>query len=264
VPLVPPRFLDPSPESTESVRESVQAIRPPEDLARWFGKYSAGQGRRLAVDLDIVDAYVPAGARIVELGAVPLIFTLALSRRGYDVTGVDLDPSRFAGTIAENHLTIVACDIETEPLPFPDASFDVLIINEVLEHLRVNPVFTLREAHRVLRPDGIMLLSTPNLRSLNGLWNLLVHGSSYAQADNVYDEYRKLERLGHVGHVREYAPGDVKTLLARLGFEVEDLVFRRRQRRALAELVCRVRPSLRVDVSYVARAAGSGDLLAQG
>jgi SAM-dependent methyltransferase len=249
------RFLEPSPESAELVRESVGAITPDPDVESWYRSFSIVQSERLAIDLDIVARYVEPGAEILEVGSAPLILTLALARQGYRVAGVDIDPSRFDGTITEHGLRVAGCDVETEPLPFEDASFDAVILNEVLEHLRVNPVAALREARRVVRPGGVLLLSTPNLRSLDGIWNLTVHGRSFAIADNVYDEYQKLERLGHMGHVREYAPGDVEALLSRIGFDVEARVYRNRQRKTSAELVCRIIPQLRRYVSYVARAA---------
>jgi len=248
------RFLEPSPESAEMVRASAGAINPDPELERWYRKFSAVQAERLAIDLDIVARYVQPGAEILEVGSAPMILTLALARQGYRVAGVDIDPSRFERAISEQGLHVVDCNVETEPLPFADASFDAVILNEVLEHLRINPVAALREARRVLRPGGVLLLSTPNLRSLDGIWNLAVHRRSFAIADNVYDEYQKLERLGHMGHVREYAPGDVEALLARVGFVVEDRVYRNRQRKAAAEAICRMLPQLRRYVSYVARA----------
>ncbi len=250
-----PTFLDPSPQSVASIRESAHAIAPRADLESWYRDYALRQSRRLAVDLDIVSAYAAREAAVLEIGAAPPILTLALAQRELDVKAVDIDPARFAETIAAYDLTIAGCDIETEPLPFADRSFDVVILNEVLEHLRINPVFTLREARRALRDGGTLLLSTPNLRSLNGIRNLLVHGRSYAVANNLYEEYEKLERVGHMGHVREYAPGDVKDLLGRVGFDVTELIFRSRQRNAFAEAICRMRPEFRRDVSYVARAA---------
>jgi SAM-dependent methyltransferase len=246
--------LTSSPRSSEVVRACAEAIRPDASVERWYRKFSTVQAERLAVDLDIVDRFVDGGSAILEVGAAPFILTLALAREGFEVTAVDLDPSRFERAISEHGLQVAKCDIETEALPFPDASFDTVILNEVFEHLRINPVFTLREVRRVLRGGGTLLLSTPNLRSLNGLWNLLVHSRTYALADNVYDEYSKLERLGHMGHVREYAPGDVKTLLTKIGFDVETLVFRGRQRNPIAEATCRVLPDLRRFVSFVARA----------
>jgi 2-polyprenyl-3-methyl-5-hydroxy-6-metoxy-1,4-benzoquinol methylase len=250
------RFLDPSPGSVDLVRACAEMISvDADDLSGWYRYYVGGQSERIAVDVDIIKAFVEPGAAVLEIGAVPLILTLALARQGFRVGAVDVDPSRFAQTISDHQLSVAACDIETEALPFEDGSFDALILNEVLEHLRINPVFTLREARRVLRPGGTLLLSTPNLRSVNGLWNLVVRGRSYAQAHSVFDEYQKLEYLGHMGHVREYAPGDVTALLGRLDFVVTDLVYRSRQHRAAAEAICRVIPQLRRSVSYVARAA---------
>lgn len=49
---------------------------------------------------------------------------------------------------------------EVYALPFEDASFDTALMSEVLEHLE-EPVDALREAHRVLRPDGTIILTTP-------------------------------------------------------------------------------------------------------
>jgi hypothetical protein len=57
-----------------------------------------------------------------------------------------------------------------------------------------------------------------------------------------------------MGHVREYAPGDVQPLLGRVGFDVKQLLFRNREGKAVSEAICRVRPELRRYVSYVALA----------
>lgn len=250
------RFVDPSPESLALINRSAGDIRP-DTLDHWYAGYVRSNRSRLAVDVDIAKARLEPGARVLELGAVPLLLMLALAREGFDMVGADLDPSRFQNAIAEHGLNVVACNIETDRLPFADASFDALTLNEVLEHLRINPVHCLREAHRVLKPGGKLLLETPNLRSLVGIWNLVVHGRSYAIAKSVYDEYRKLEAIGHTGHIREYATGDVEDLLQRVGFSVDDRVFRLRQYGRLPELACRLVPPLRRSVSYIATAQAS-------
>jgi 2-polyprenyl-3-methyl-5-hydroxy-6-metoxy-1,4-benzoquinol methylase len=51
-----------------------------------------------------------------------------------------------------------------EQAGFPDASFDTVILNHVLEHVP-SPSATLREIYRLLAPGGILLLHTPNLSS---------------------------------------------------------------------------------------------------
>jgi SAM-dependent methyltransferase len=250
------RFLDATPASVELIRRCTGEINPGPDHQQWYDKYAKAHTARLALDLDIVGALIAPGSAILEVGAIPLVLTCALVDRGYAVTGVDVHPDRFAAAVTALQVQVAACDVETDPLPFPDGAFDCVLFNEVLEHLRINPIHALREVRRVLRPGGTLLLSTPNLRSLNGVWNLLVHGRSYALADNIYDEFMTLERLGHMGHIREYAPGDVKVLLAKIGFRVDELIYRQRQRDRFAEAICRAQPGLRRFVSYVARVEG--------
>jgi SAM-dependent methyltransferase len=47
------------------------------------------------------------------------------------------------------------------PLPYPDASFDSLVSFQVIEHIEDDKLF-LKEIHRVLRPGGVALITTPN------------------------------------------------------------------------------------------------------
>jgi 2-polyprenyl-3-methyl-5-hydroxy-6-metoxy-1,4-benzoquinol methylase len=56
---------------------------------------------------------------------------------------------------------VVCCDLK-QPLPYRDASFDTVLLSEVVEHLHETPVL-LRECWRVLRPGGYLLITTPNL-----------------------------------------------------------------------------------------------------
>ena len=70
-------------------------------------------------------------------------------------------------------------NLNEEPLPYPDASFDIVTATEVIEHLE-HYRRTVREIFRVLKPGGICILSTPNILNLNsrlrflgfGFWNL--------------------------------------------------------------------------------------------
>jgi SAM-dependent methyltransferase len=70
-------------------------------------------------------------------------------------------------------------NLNTENLPYADASFDIVTATEVIEHLE-DFRRVVREIHRVLKPGGICILSTPNILNLNsrlrflffGFWNL--------------------------------------------------------------------------------------------
>lgn len=70
-------------------------------------------------------------------------------------------------------------NLNEDGLPYPDASFDIVIATEVIEHIE-HYRYTLREIARVLKPGGLVVLSTPNILNLNsrlrflsfGFWNL--------------------------------------------------------------------------------------------
>lgn len=70
-------------------------------------------------------------------------------------------------------------NLNHERLPYDDATFDVVTATEVIEHLE-DFRQVVREIHRVLKPGGVCILSTPNILNLNsrlrfltfGFWNL--------------------------------------------------------------------------------------------
>ena len=143
---------------------------------------------------------------------------------------------------------IIKCDIEKKKLPFPDNSFDAVIFNELLENLRINTIFTLSEVLRVMKLYGVMMLSSPNLRSLNRIKN-----HSYSCSGDIYFEYQKIEKLGHMGHVREYTIAEVITLLEKVGFIPTDVIYRGQLNSMIGDAVSKFFPSLRPFVSYVSK-----------
>jgi hypothetical protein len=126
------------PRHIEAIARSVARIEPPETMRAWFAHYAKWHSRRCAQDLRLIDDFAPEARAVVEFGVVPPILTGALAERGLDFTGVDVAPERFASTLAGFGCQVVKCDIETEPLPFPDARFDLVVFNEIFEHLRID------------------------------------------------------------------------------------------------------------------------------
>jgi SAM-dependent methyltransferase len=112
-------------------------------------------------------------------------------------------------------------DIEREPLPFPSGEFETVLFTEILEHLRINPLHALREVARVLTPGGRLLLSTPHITPLDRvrfLW-----GRSYQ--GNPVREFRKLEWLGHMGHIRLYSLDEINEFLQEVGLRMQSHIF---------------------------------------
>jgi SAM-dependent methyltransferase len=225
-------------------------------LHDWFRGYCREHRWRLAHDLRLVQRFADDGARLLEYGAVPPLLTAALCELGYEVRALDLRPGRFAAAITDLGLDVAECDVETEVVPYAGATFDVVLFNEIFEHLRIDPIFTLREVGRVLKDGGRLLLSTPNLRSFRGLRNLLVHHHGHAVSGGVYRQYEKLETLGHMGHVREYTTREVAEFLEQIGFEVDSVVYRGGHGRGLVGAAEWLWPSMRPFISLVATKGG--------
>ena len=109
---------------------------------------------------------------------------------------------------------------EVDRFPYPDAYFSTVICCELLEHLERDPMHMMWEIHRVLRPGGVLLLSTPNIVSLRSL-------AAALRADHpaLYPKYGRV-RIGkgfEPGHLREYTPEEIRLLLAESGFVVVDM-----------------------------------------
>jgi 2-polyprenyl-3-methyl-5-hydroxy-6-metoxy-1,4-benzoquinol methylase len=97
------------------------------------------------------------------------------------ITAIDLfsRPSDLTETIQW-----FSCDLNNVT-HFPDSSFDVIISAEVIEHLE-NPRAVAREWYRLLRPQGKLIISTPNNESWRALLALLLQGHFVAFGDTSY------------------------------------------------------------------------------
>ena len=94
-----------------------------------------------------------------------------------------------------------------------DDSLDTVILAEVLEHLRISPMTALREIHRILKPGGHLILTTPNIARLANLAYLLL-------GRNIVEPFPEddsdLEHItDKVSHIREYTMHELKQLVGR-------------------------------------------------
>jgi len=166
---------------------------------------------------------------ILELGASPYFLSLCLHRlcsgtlrRGnYFGPGIGDGSARLVNEQSGEEVIFPfeAFNIESDRFPYPDDSFDVVIFSELIEHLGVNPVCALAEMHRILRPDGVLVVTTPNSMSLERFATFLRGGSQ------MVDRYSPLFGYG-ARHNREYHPAELRELLEGVGFVVEELVTR--------------------------------------
>jgi SAM-dependent methyltransferase len=192
-------------------------------------------------------ADLPPG-RILDAPCGEGHLAISLQAAGHRVVGGDLTPQR----MAHAGLPALGLDLNAR-LPFRDGSFDGVVAIEGIEHLE-DPYHLAREFSRVLRPDGLLILSTPNILNLRSRAKFLALGTFYWFDEEGY------RRGFHVNAIPMY---ELRHILTEAGFAVDGVRVNRRPlgMRAAAALVG---PLLRL----VARDGGrpdhpnAGDLLA--
>lgn len=103
------------------------------------------------------------GGRVLDIGCAIGLFLNGMRRYGWQVQGVETNPT--AARYAQQELGLDVFIGTLKEANFPNQYFDAVTMWDVLEHLH-DPMTTLREMHRVLKDDGLLLLRVPNLDSL--------------------------------------------------------------------------------------------------
>ena len=111
------------------------------------------------------------GGALLDIGTNLGAFTTKVAEhvQATSVAGIEFIPEH-AEVARARGIDVAVADID-DGLPFGDARFDLVHANQVIEHVRRTDDF-LREIRRVLRPDGLALISTNNLASWHNVGSL--------------------------------------------------------------------------------------------
>ena len=122
------------------------------------------KGRRLASIkiLKRIEKYKKNG-RLLDVGCATGFLLDEARHRKWEVRGIEM--SKWAADYARQKLNLDITTGPAEKTPFPDEFFDVIVMIDVLEHL-TNPKHVLLEIRRILKNDGILYISTPNIHSM--------------------------------------------------------------------------------------------------
>jgi SAM-dependent methyltransferase len=117
---------------------------------------------------------------VLDIGCATGALLEKLRDRGWACTGVEISPS------AEYARKERALDVRSLPLEenrFPDAGFDIVLASHLIEHLN-DPASFVTEVHRILKPGGYFIVTTPNIagfqaRLFGGRWRSAIFDHLY-------------------------------------------------------------------------------------
>jgi SAM-dependent methyltransferase len=146
--------------------------------------------------------YATPPKRVLELGSAHGGFVALMRWAGYDATGLELSPAIV--TLAREIFGVPMLEGPIEDQQIDAGSLDVIVLMDVLEHLP-DPVQTMRECLRLLKPDGFLLIQTPMYPLGKSLQDLETEG------------HRFVEMLKEQEHLYLFSERSVTQLFAQLG-----------------------------------------------
>lgn len=195
---------DPRPTMVEMARHypseyssyNFEAARESSWLAKQAIEYGIGKRWRFVTKYK-------TGGKLLDVGCGTGLF---LAGRGHDpnweLYGVEINEN--AARVARDQHQLKVRGGTLEQAAYDTGFFDVVTLWDVLEHLH-DPLASLREIHRILKPDGVILVRSPNLRS----WDAFLFGRYWAG----WDAPR---------HLFVFEPCTLTRMLGTVGFSVMD------------------------------------------
>lgn len=175
------------------------------------------KGLLIKADLDLHDqmadsvvAKIQKQAEILDLGAGEGAFSWRLHDLGYKVTALDVDELNFKCTEVNFNKIDFNNTIQVENyIDLNFQKFDAIICQEVIEHIE-NPWELMRLINKLLKPNGLVFLSTPNTTNWYSRLQFLIHGRfvQFGDADLDY------------GHISPITPWEISVIIKSTGFEL--------------------------------------------
>ncbi len=165
----------------------------------------------------VVDLFttLPKG-KVLDLGCGDGDYAKRLKDLGFDVIAGDIDLARFR---YKNEIEFKHCDI-TKEMPFSANHFDYVLLMEVVEHLR-NPYVVMPEINRIIKTNGSLVISTPNVLNFKSRFRFLVEGAYEYFREPPLDQVKNPKEVIFNLHLVSYRYHELEYLLSATGFKVD-------------------------------------------
>lgn len=164
--------------------------------------------------LAILDKIKPKKGALLDFGCAEGNFLMLAKQKGWKVYGLDL--SKFATSIAKKRgLNVFNKTIQQAK--FKNESFDVITLWDVIEHLsNADEIFA--EFRRILKKDGLLIIRTPNEKSIFHLIARLSYILSFKLIKSL------LKSIYHTDHLYYFSKQTLALLLRKNGFEIKKII----------------------------------------
>ena len=129
----------------------------------------------------LISEYLGRPGKVLDVGAGTGKILSELKNKGWQIKGVDGEKE--AVRWAKKRGVVIKQHDLTKKLPFKNNSFDLVVSLDVLEHVK-DDVGLLKEMRRVVKPQGIILITVPAYQWLYSYWDkMLGHFKRYSRGD---------------------------------------------------------------------------------
>lgn len=117
---------------------------------------------RFEIVKNLLSPYLKNGINVLDIGCYDgsMLEVLKKDLRSINYTGLDADGTALEIALLRGAKTMKV-NFENDDLPFKETSFDIIVMGEVLEHLR-NPARLIKQAQGLLKDGGVIVISLPN------------------------------------------------------------------------------------------------------
>ena len=174
----------------------------------------------------IVQKYLKPGSIILDFGAGPCDNTAIIQSLGYKCFAADdLQDSWHKNSEAKEKILKFAASfnidfavLDSFELPYKENMFDMIMMHDVIEHFHSSPKELINKFNQLLKPQGYLFISTPNIISLYKRAKVFMGKTNMCDYEIFYNfpgEWRS--------HVREYSKQDLIEMAKLSGFELKEV-----------------------------------------